>query len=115
MLWRQMAKENNLLVLKARHSRTVLAVLTPTFLICELKSSSNSLMMFRSSSYLQSERDLSIAGMYIQSQREVYQSPACIYTADGICTYRKPHSAIPKNVAPLKKKQLCAPLWLAAM
>ena len=45
--------------------------------------------------YLQPERDLSIAGMYIQSretsinrrhvytkQREVYQSPACIYKAE---------------------------------
>ena len=27
----------------------------------------------------QSERDLSIAGMYIQSEREIYQSAACIY------------------------------------
>ena len=31
---------------------------------------------------LQSERGLSIAGMYIQ--REIYQSPACIYKADSI-------------------------------
>ena len=35
--------------------------------------------------YLQSERDLSSAGMYTQrrQQREVYQSPACIYSADS--------------------------------
>ena len=44
--------------------------------------------MWRLSAYvsgdLQSERDLSIAGMYIQYRREVYQSPACIYKADSI-------------------------------
>ena len=35
--------------------------------------------------YLRRERDLSIAGMYIQ--REVYQAPACIYKAGSICTH----------------------------
>ena len=38
--------------------------------------------------YLQPERGLSIAGMYIQcNQREVYQSPAFIYNAGSIYTY----------------------------
>ena len=37
-------------------------------------------------------RDLSIAGMYIHSrqhQREIYQSPACIYTADSMCIHSR--------------------------
>ena len=31
---------------------------------------------------LRSDRDLSIAGMYIQYRREIYQSPACIYNIE---------------------------------
>ena len=45
--------------------------------------------------YLQPERDLSIAGMYIQSSREIYQSPPCIHTADSI-----------KNVPPGRSWQI---------
>ena len=48
---------------------------------------------------LQSERDLSIAGMYIQcNQREIYQSPACISKAGSI--NRVPSDPQPGRASP---------------
>ena len=64
--------------------------------------------------YLQSERDLSIAGMYIQSRqhkREIYQSPACIYKADSIqnarlCQPKMRGGALPRSLDRSNKLRL---------